>query len=118
MTNRLSLCLTSASPRASLWRLAWVTIILALSMFTLMTGATKVRGQERMSSAEAAVQDKINSAKVVIFSKTSCPYCQRAKAIFKEIGETNMLVIELNELSMSETLRPCTLYPILILRCR
>lgn len=73
--------------------------MVTLSILVLMTGAKRVRGQGRMSSAEVVVQDKINSAKVVIFSKTTCPYCQRAKALFREIGEKNILVIELNELS-------------------
>lgn len=33
---------------------------------------------------------------VVIFSKTTCPYCKMAKNVFNEIG-TNYKVIELDE---------------------
>ncbi|KAI8824246.1 thioredoxin-like protein [Fimicolochytrium jonesii] len=33
--------------------------------------------------AAKIVEEKINNNKVVIFSKTYCPYCDKAKALFK-----------------------------------
>lgn len=34
------------------------------------------------------VEDLINSNKIVIFSKTTCPYCERVKALFKTLNQT------------------------------
>ncbi|KAI3894999.1 hypothetical protein MKX03_021911 [Papaver bracteatum] len=49
------------------------------------------------SSSEAAFIDKtISSHNIVIFSKSYCPYCKRAKAVFKELNQTPH-VIELDE---------------------
>ncbi|CAK6964444.1 glutaredoxin 2 [Scomber scombrus] len=42
------------------------------------------------------VQDMVSQNCVVIFSKTTCPYCKMAKNVFNEIGATYK-VIELDE---------------------
>ncbi|KAG1928360.1 glutaredoxin 2 isoform X3 [Pimephales promelas] len=42
------------------------------------------------------VQDVVSSNCVVIFSKTTCPYCKMAKNVFNEIGATYK-VVELDE---------------------
>ncbi|XP_035766651.1 glutaredoxin 2 [Neolamprologus brichardi] len=42
------------------------------------------------------VQDVVAQNCVVIFSKTTCPYCKMAKNVFNEIGATYK-VIELDE---------------------
>ncbi|XP_012694941.1 glutaredoxin 2 isoform X2 [Clupea harengus] len=42
------------------------------------------------------VQDVVSRNCVVIFSKTSCPYCKMAKNVFNEIGATYK-VIELDQ---------------------
>ncbi|XP_042069803.1 glutaredoxin 2 isoform X2 [Haplochromis burtoni] len=42
------------------------------------------------------VQDVVSQNCVVIFSKTTCPYCKMAKNVFNEIGATYK-VIELDE---------------------
>ncbi|XP_005161792.1 glutaredoxin 2 isoform X2 [Danio rerio] len=42
------------------------------------------------------VQDIVSSNCVVIFSKTTCPYCKMAKGVFNEIGATYK-VVELDE---------------------
>jgi glutaredoxin 3 len=34
------------------------------------------------------VEDLINSNKIVIFSKTTCPYCERVKGLFKTLNQT------------------------------
>ncbi|XP_017572305.1 glutaredoxin 2 isoform X1 [Pygocentrus nattereri] len=51
-----------------------------------------------LSSTESAqfVQDVVAHNCVVIFSKTTCPYCKMAKNVFNEIGATYK-VIELDE---------------------
>ncbi|KAK7411948.1 hypothetical protein VNO78_03393 [Psophocarpus tetragonolobus] len=52
--------------------------------------------QASASSVGKFVDDTINSNKIVIFSKTYCPYCQRAKAVFKDLKQVPH-VVELDE---------------------
>ncbi|XP_022221400.2 glutaredoxin-C4 [Drosophila obscura] len=42
------------------------------------------------------VENTIASNKVVIFSKTYCPYCQMAKEPFQKINVQNVKIIELD----------------------
>ncbi|KAK5869521.1 hypothetical protein PBY51_024230 [Eleginops maclovinus] len=48
------------------------------------------------SSCVQYVQEMVSQNCVVIFSKTTCPYCKMAKNVFNEIGATYK-VIELDE---------------------
>ena len=48
------------------------------------------------SSAKSEFQELITSNPVMIFSTTTCPYCQVAKRTFKEMG-TTFNAIELNK---------------------
>ncbi|XP_041912561.1 glutaredoxin 2 isoform X2 [Alosa sapidissima] len=48
------------------------------------------------TSCTRFVQDVVSHNCVVIFSKTSCPYCKMAKNVFNEIGATYK-VIELDQ---------------------
>ncbi|KAF5956558.1 hypothetical protein HYC85_003783 [Camellia sinensis] len=49
------------------------------------------------SKSEAAfIKKTISSHSIVIFSKSYCPYCKRAKAVFKELNQTPH-VIELDQ---------------------
>ncbi|KAI8056180.1 thioredoxin-like protein [Syncephalis plumigaleata] len=54
-----------------------------------------------MSSVQALVKDYINEHEVMVFSKTYCPYCSRAKQILQkmiaELGLTvKLFVLELD----------------------
>ncbi|KAJ7955870.1 Glutaredoxin family protein [Quillaja saponaria] len=40
----------------------------------------------------AFVKNTISSHKIVIFSKSYCPYCRRAKAVFKELNQVPHIV--------------------------
>ncbi|WCJ42194.1 Glutaredoxin family protein [Euphorbia peplus] len=42
------------------------------------------------------IKETISSHKIVIFSKSYCPYCKRAKAVFKELNELPF-VVELDQ---------------------
>ncbi|KAG2398600.1 Glutaredoxin-C4 protein [Vigna angularis] len=53
------------------------------------------------SSVGKFVDETINSHKIVIFSKTYCPYCKRAKALFKELKQVPH-VVELDERGIVE----------------
>ncbi|KAL8129627.1 hypothetical protein V2J09_018782 [Rumex salicifolius] len=48
------------------------------------------------SSETKLVKKTISSHKIVIFSKSYCPYCRRAKAVFKELNQVPF-VVELDE---------------------
>ncbi|XP_016298283.1 glutaredoxin-2, mitochondrial-like [Sinocyclocheilus anshuiensis] len=48
------------------------------------------------SACTQFVQDVVSSNCVVIFSKTTCPYCKMAKNVFNEIGAAYK-VVELDE---------------------
>ncbi|XP_058224858.1 glutaredoxin-C4 [Rhododendron vialii] len=48
------------------------------------------------SSPAAFVKKTISSHSIVIFSKSYCPYCRKAKAVFKELNQAPY-VVELDE---------------------
>ncbi|TMW55843.1 hypothetical protein Poli38472_008491 [Pythium oligandrum] len=58
------------------------------------TGVRAVHVEANTSSIQAAIQ----SEKVLVFSKTHCPYCARVKALFEDL-EVNHEVVELDERS-------------------
>jgi len=47
--------------------------------------------------ADEFVKLQVSSNKVVVFSKSYCPYCKKAKAAIKEAGLSEFYVIELDE---------------------
>lgn len=47
--------------------------------------------------AEEFVKVQVSSNKVVVFSKTYCPYCKKAKAALQGAGLGEYTVIELDE---------------------
>ncbi|KAH1107917.1 hypothetical protein J1N35_011685 [Gossypium stocksii] len=48
------------------------------------------------SSEAAFVKKTISAHKIVIFSKSYCPYCRKAKSVFKELKQVPF-VVELDE---------------------
>ncbi|XP_047328540.1 glutaredoxin-C4 [Impatiens glandulifera] len=48
------------------------------------------------SSASSLVKKTISSHPIVIFSKSYCPYCKKAKAVFKELKQ-EAYVVELDQ---------------------
>ncbi|KAA0058193.1 glutaredoxin-C4-like [Cucumis melo var. makuwa] len=48
------------------------------------------------SSPESFIKNAIASHQIVIFSKSYCPYCRRAKAVFKELNKVPH-VVELDQ---------------------
>ncbi|XP_010535822.1 PREDICTED: glutaredoxin-C4 [Tarenaya hassleriana] len=70
------------------------TLAMAMLLFTVVASVSRVSSA---SSPEAAfVQKTISSHKIVIFSKSYCPYCRRAKSVFKELHQVPH-VVELDE---------------------
>ncbi|KAB5547572.1 GLUTAREDOXIN-C3 [Salix viminalis] len=56
-------------------------------LLLLVVLADEVKVTEASNSASAFVQNVIYSNKIVIFSKSYCPYCLRAKRVFSELNE-------------------------------
>ncbi|XP_078439558.1 glutaredoxin family protein [Wolffia australiana] len=74
---------------AMCWRRsALVALTVALCAF-LISPATS-------SSVDKFVKKTVASHEIVIFSKSYCPYCRRAKAVFKELSKVPY-VVELDE---------------------
>ncbi|XVE98927.1 hypothetical protein REPUB_Repub03eG0151100 [Reevesia pubescens] len=68
--------------------------ILVASIFVIASSLCWV---SLADSPEAAfVQKTISAHKIVIFSKSYCPYCRRAKSVFKELNQVPF-VVELDE---------------------
>ena len=47
-----------------------------------------------MSNVTATVDNKIKGKKVMVFSKTYCPFCTKAKKVFQQLIEENKLSTE------------------------
>ncbi|KAK7499731.1 hypothetical protein BaRGS_00009072 [Batillaria attramentaria] len=47
-----------------------------------------------MSNVKSLVENKIAGKKVMVFSKTYCPFCTKAKKVFKDLIERGQLSTE------------------------
>ncbi|KAJ9147012.1 hypothetical protein P3X46_029219 [Hevea brasiliensis] len=65
------------------------SFVLVLSLLVLINES---KGAYASNSASAFVQNVIHSQRIVIFSKSYCPYCMRAKRIFSELHEQPYVV--------------------------
>ncbi|GKV41532.1 hypothetical protein SLEP1_g49047 [Rubroshorea leprosula] len=70
-------------------------IFLSLILALLLSAETAPRGAKAVNSASAFVQNAIFSNRIVIFSKSYCPYCKRAKRIFSDLHQ-HPYVVELD----------------------
>jgi len=52
------------------------------------------------------IRSQVTSAKVVIFSKSYCPYCQSAKSMFNQLQQP-FVAIELDQVGMVSLLFSC-----------
>ncbi|KAL2090367.1 hypothetical protein ACEWY4_015055 [Coilia grayii] len=86
--------------RGSLAKLTW-GVILRQRMGNLSSATS---GGLSSTSCTQFVQDVVSRNCVVIFSKTSCPYCKMAKNVFNEIGATYK-VVELDQHSEGRQLQ-------------
>ncbi|XP_028751427.1 glutaredoxin-C8 [Neltuma alba] len=66
-----------------------------MTAMLVMLAAISLYYAEASTTAEF-VHNTITSHKIVIFSKSYCPYCRRAKAVFKELKQ-EAHVVELDE---------------------
>ena len=61
-----------------------------------------------MENVDELIDTPVSNHKIVIFSKTYCPFCKRAKALFDALNE-EYLVIELNEMLEGEAIQAALL---------
>ncbi|XP_059461019.1 glutaredoxin-C4-like [Corylus avellana] len=71
------------------------TIILPLLVITIAASLSWV-SSSTPEAASAFVKKTISSYKIVIFSKSYCPYCRKAKNVFKELKQVPH-VVELDQ---------------------
>ncbi|CAA2972232.1 glutaredoxin-C4 [Olea europaea subsp. europaea] len=67
-----------------------------LFLTVLLCSSFSVPVDAKPKSPAAFVKKTISSHSIVIFSKSYCPYCRRAKAVFKELKQVPY-VVELDE---------------------
>ncbi|KAL1548861.1 Glutaredoxin-C4 [Salvia divinorum] len=65
-------------------------------MVSILMASYCISVEAKPKSSTAFVKKTISSHSVVIFSKSYCPYCRRAKAVFKELKQEPH-VVELDE---------------------
>ncbi|XP_054792586.1 glutaredoxin-C4-like [Prosopis cineraria] len=71
--------------------------MIATAMLVMMVVATSMYLAHTYSESDAGfVLNTISSHNIVIFSKSYCPHCRRAKAVFKQLKQTPYIV-ELDE---------------------
>ncbi|QCE13504.1 glutaredoxin-C4-like [Vigna unguiculata] len=68
----------------------------AAALVLIALAPTFLQSSVSASSVGKFVDETINSHKIVIFSKTYCPYCKRAKGFFKQLNQVPH-VVELDE---------------------
>ncbi|CAH8352391.1 unnamed protein product [Eruca vesicaria subsp. sativa] len=75
-----------------------MTMTRSISMATFLLVAALVASISMVSSSPEAdfVKKTISSHNIVIFSKSYCPYCRRAKSVFSELNQVPH-VVELDE---------------------
>ncbi|XP_010420888.1 PREDICTED: glutaredoxin-C4 [Camelina sativa] len=71
------------------------SISMVMLFVTLVTAISMVSSSASSPEAEF-VQKTISSHKIVIFSKSYCPYCRKAKSVFRELDQVPY-VVELDE---------------------
>ncbi|CAN4119292.1 unnamed protein product [Withania somnifera] len=76
---------------ASFYSTPIILFIVCVTLLLLYTSRVAEAGD-----SSAFVKKTISSHKIVIFSKSYCPYCRKAKGVFKELKQ-KPYVIELDE---------------------
>jgi len=73
-----------------------------------ISNQTLCRNMATSSSLTQTIQDTIQSHKVVVYSKSYCPYCKATKALFSNLQESPH-VLELDQLSNGPALQDALL---------
>ncbi|KAJ4883547.1 Glutaredoxin-C4 [Raphanus sativus] len=73
-----------------------MTMIRCISMAAFLVALVASISMVSASPEAEFVKKTISSHKIVIFSKSYCPYCRRAKSVFSELNQVPH-VVELDE---------------------
>ncbi|GMN55230.1 hypothetical protein TIFTF001_024350 [Ficus carica] len=76
--------------------MAWRRSLVSVSALSLALAMASLSLCAAESNTSAFVKKTVSSHNIVIFSKSYCPYCRRAKAVFKELKQVPH-VIELDQ---------------------
>jgi glutaredoxin 3 len=71
-------------------------MIALVAMLMLSVCSIFCKANPATASSKAFVKKTISSHKIVIFSKSYCPYCRRAKGVFEELKQ-KPFVVELDQ---------------------
>ena len=79
-----------------------IQIVLLLGIAALIMIYTTIKGKHIIGgtqppSIKSIIDGYLDSAPVVIFSKNNCPFCTRAKALFRKM-RVRFTILELNEM--------------------
>ncbi|XP_050373796.1 glutaredoxin-C4 [Argentina anserina] len=73
------------------------TVLSVIAATVLLTSLVwKLTSSSSSADSVAFIKKTVSSNKIAIFSKSYCPYCRRAKAVFKELKQVPY-VVELDE---------------------
>lgn len=76
---------------------SWASMAVKFLIALILVIAASLCWVSSADSSEAAfVKKTISAHKIVIFSKSYCPYCRKAKSVFKELKQVPF-VVELDE---------------------
>ncbi|CAL9231017.1 unnamed protein product [Arabidopsis halleri] len=73
-----------------------MTMLRSISMVMLLVTFISIVSSSASSPEADFVKKTISSHKIVIFSKSYCPYCRKAKSVFRELDQVPY-VVELDE---------------------
>ncbi|KAG7551358.1 Glutaredoxin [Arabidopsis thaliana x Arabidopsis arenosa] len=73
-----------------------MTMLRSISMVMLLVTFISMVSSSASSPEADFVKKTISSHKIVIFSKSYCPYCRKAKSVFRELDQVPY-VVELDE---------------------
>ncbi|GAA5874363.1 hypothetical protein JCM16303_005827 [Sporobolomyces ruberrimus] len=85
-------------PLTSTWTLNFVKSVSNSSSSSLLASTTTSQPElPYKMSAKSAVEQKISSGNVVVFSKSYCPYCRNAKQLLKSL-DVDAEIFELDQM--------------------
>jgi hypothetical protein len=64
------------------------------------TEACRIYKPQPAENIEKFVTELVKNNKIVVFSKTTCPYCAKVKELFRSLNEF-FVIVELDQIGMS-----------------
>jgi glutaredoxin 3 len=84
------------APRAGYAASSILRGVFGSSSSSSAAASTRLSSSSTSSDVESLIQSEIDGNKVVVFSKTYCPYCTATKALFRDLG-VEAKVVELDQ---------------------